>query len=63
MPTRIRIPERIPQGVAVAIEQLRIPRIGNDTIRLQEPPQGKRRLRRRRIAAPRSRKILSCSPY
>jgi len=35
MPARIRIPERIPQGVAVAVERLRIRRIGDNRIRLK----------------------------
>jgi len=39
MSAGIRIPERIPQGVAVAVERLRVRRIRNDLVCLQEPPQ------------------------
>jgi len=39
MPTGVRIPERIPQRVAVAVERLRIRRIGNYCVRLDEASQ------------------------
>ena len=39
MPAGIRIPERIVERVRVPVEALRIPRVGDERIRLQEPSQ------------------------
>ncbi len=39
MPAGIRIPERIVERVRVPVEALRIPRVGDERVRLQEPPQ------------------------
>ena len=39
MPAGIRIPERIVERIRVPVEALRIPRVGDDGIRLQEPSQ------------------------
>ena len=39
MSRRIRIPQRVSEDVRVPVEALRIPRIGDERIRLQEPSQ------------------------
>ena len=39
MSTRIDIPQRIVERVRVPVEALRIPRVGDERIRLQEPSQ------------------------
>ena len=39
MPTRIRVPQRIVQDIAIPVQALRIPRLRHNRVRLQEPPR------------------------